>query len=101
MASVEARRGKIIIQIVCLEPWESIEVILGPLPHVAKDVVETECVGRVEVDWLQVQRGEKGLLHAHAIYTGSVGGRGGSRWDKERQVDTIVNAKPTTRLQVG
>ena len=66
MVAVKARRREIIVQIVRLEPWEAIKVILGPLPHIAENVMETECIGRVEVDWLQVytKRGKgTGCMH--------------------------------------
>lgn len=38
---------------VCLVAWEAIEVIFHPLPHIAKDIMETLLIGWIHVDRLR------------------------------------------------
>ena len=49
MSAVEAGGGEIIIQIVCLEGGQSIELVLQPLPHIAIHVVEPHGIWRKHV----------------------------------------------------
>ena len=52
VSTIEARSGEVIIEVACLKPWKSIELVLWPLPHVAIDVVKPKGIGRKHVDAL-------------------------------------------------
>jgi len=55
VASVEERRGIIVVQVAGVEGrGQGSHVVLRPLPHVASHVAEPQAVGRVRVDRLSI-----------------------------------------------
>lgn len=50
--AIEAWRGEVVIQPVCAEAAESIEVVLEPCPYISKCIMETHLIARVQVDRL-------------------------------------------------
>ena len=52
MSTIEARGGKIIIEISGFKSWQAVKMVLCPVPDVTKHIVKTHGGGRVHVDRL-------------------------------------------------
>ncbi len=70
VSTIKTGCGEVVVEVGCLEAWQAIEVVLGPLPHVAINVMESHACrgehvhrlreGEVEKGKQGSRRGEKG-----------------------------------------
>ena len=65
---IEAGGGEVIVEIVCLEARQTIELVLQPLPYIAIHVIEPHRVGWEHVHRLQVDRHVEHLCYLAILY---------------------------------
>ena len=52
VSAIKTGSREVVVEIVCLEAWESIEVVLQPLPYITIHIVESQGVSWKHVHWL-------------------------------------------------
>ena len=59
VSSIEARGGEVVIEIGGPESRETVEMVLGPFPHVTIDIVESHGGGWEHIHRLREREGER------------------------------------------
>ena len=67
--SIKISSGIVVVEIVCFEAWQSINVILQPLPYITIHIIESQGVGWKHVHWLHTQGRKFCLTYSHGTLT--------------------------------
>lgn len=73
VATIKARSGEVVVEVVRFKSWKAIELVFRPLPHIAVDVMKSKCIGWKHVDTLyrDNQNNTTNLNathHSHSMY---------------------------------